>query len=62
MKQEVTIKDIYELIQEFRTEIKSGYVSKEEFTPVKNVVYGLVSLILLTVATALVAGIVKAGV
>lgn len=40
--------------------VSKNYVSKEEFEPIKNVVYGLVSLILVAVVGALVALVVSA--
>ena len=40
--------------------VSKNYVSKEEFEPIKNVVYGLVSLILVAVVGALVALVVNA--
>lgn len=58
--QKVSLKDIYDSVQELRHEIQENYVTKDEFTPVKSLVYGLVTLILLTVATAIVAQVVKA--
>lgn len=60
MKQEVTNNDIYNLINDFRREIKEGYVEKNEFLPVKNIVYGMVGLVLTSVAVAIVAQVVKA--
>ncbi|NLE27890.1 MAG: hypothetical protein GX625_21645 [Clostridiaceae bacterium] len=40
-------------------EIKGEKVSKDEFAPVKNLVYGFTSLILVAVATALIALVVR---
>jgi hypothetical protein len=60
VKSDVTIKDVYELIQDIREEVRQGYVRKEEFLPVKNILYGLVTLILTTVAVAILAQVVKA--
>jgi hypothetical protein len=37
------------------TKVSSGYVSKEEFEPIKKIVYGVVSLILVAVVGSLVA-------
>ena len=42
------------------TKISSGYVSKEEFEPIKKIVYGVVSLILIAVVGAIVALVVGA--
>ena len=56
----VTIRDVYEQIDALREDIKDGYVTKDEFRPVRMIVYGLASLILVAVATALVARVVIA--
>ena len=42
--------------------VSTHYVSKEEFEPIKKIVYGLVSLILIAVVGALVALVVDKGV
>ena len=47
-----TLKDVYDLIEEFRKEIRSIYVTKDEFSPVRNIVYGLIGVTALTVLTA----------
>jgi hypothetical protein len=39
--------------------ISSGYVTKEEFDPIKRIVYGLISLVLVAVVGALLALVVK---
>lgn len=41
--------------------VSTHYVSKEEFEPIKKIVYGLVSLILIAVVGALVALVVGGG-
>lgn len=41
--------------------VSTHYVSKEEFDPIKKIVYGLVSLILIAVVGALVALVVNGG-
>ena len=40
-------------------EIKNGYVRREEFTPVKSLVYGLVGIIMTGVVVAILALILK---
>ena len=60
-KKDVTIKDVYELIIALREEIREIYVTKDEFGPVKAVVYGLVTLIITGVVTALLATVIKAA-
>lgn len=56
----VTIKEVYELIKEFREEMRKQYVTRGEFMPIKAIVYGMVGLILMGVATAILAGVVRA--
>lgn len=41
------------------TKVSSHYVSKEEFEPIKKIVYGLVGLILVAVVGALVSLVVR---
>ena len=59
-KNTVTLVDIYELLQDFRAEIKNNYVSKAEFWPVKCLVYGFTTAILLAVIGALIGKVVIA--
>jgi len=54
-----TIRDIYEAVQDLREEIRCTYVTKDEFQPVKLIAFGLVSLILMTVVGAIVAGVIR---
>lgn len=51
---------IKEKLNAVDTKVSSHYVSKEEFEPIKKIVYGLVSLILIAVVGALVALVVGA--
>ena len=51
---------IREKLNAVDNKVSSNYVSKEEFEPIKNIVYGLVSLILVAVVGALVAIVVGA--
>ena len=46
---------IKEKLNAVDNKVSSHYVSKEEFEPIKKIVYGLVSLILVAVVGALVA-------
>ena len=46
-------------IKEIKDNIKVGYVTKDEFAPIKNVVYGLVGLILTAVVVALISLVVR---
>lgn len=56
----ITNLDIYNAITEFREEMQTTYVSKEEFGPVKSIVYGAVGLALTGIAIAILAQVVKA--
>jgi hypothetical protein len=44
---------IKEKLTSIETQVSSQYVSKDEFDPIKRIVYGLVGLILISVAGAL---------
>ena len=46
---------IKERIEAIEKKLEADYVNRQEFLPVKNLVYGLVSLVLVAVFTALVA-------
>lgn len=59
-KENVSLKDIYQAIQDFRDEVKDSYVTKDEFQPVKAIAYGLVTLILTGVVGALLATVIQA--
>lgn len=51
---------IKEKLNEVDSKVSTHYVTKTEFEPIKNIVYGLVSLILIAVVGALVALVVQA--
>lgn len=51
---------IKEKLNAVDNKVSSHYVSKDEFEPIKKIVYGLVSLILIAVVGALVALVVGA--
>ena len=57
----ITLKTIYDAVQDMRDEVKATYVTKDEFTPVKMISYGIVSTILLSVAGAILTLVVKAN-
>jgi len=57
---QVTLKTIYDAIQELREEVKQTYVTKDEFTPVRMVAYGLVGTIVTGVLIAILTTVVKA--
>lgn len=52
---------IKEKLDDIDKKVSSGYVTKEEFEPIKKVVYGLVSLVLTAVVGAVVALVVGAN-
>lgn len=52
------LSNIDKKIDKIDTRLESQFVTKEEFSPVRNLVYGLVTVILLAVVTALVALVV----
>ena len=53
------IQYVKKAVDDLILKVDHSYVTKEEFTPVKNLVYGLVSLILIAVFGALIALVVK---
>jgi len=57
---QVTLKTIYDAIQDFRGEVRDTYVTKDEFSPIRSIVYGMVGLVLTSVMVAIVTGIVNA--
>lgn len=71
MKNEIThikrdVEDIKKMLKDHAdwealkySELKNDFVSKEQFLPVKSIVYGLVSIVLTAVAGALVYLVVK---
>ena len=57
---EVTLRDVYDSVNTLRTEISQKYVSKDEFIPVKLIVFGMVGTALMAVLSQVLAGVVKA--
>lgn len=47
MKNDLGLRDIYNAIQDFREEVRGTYVTKEEFKPIKAVVFGMAGSVLL---------------
>ena len=58
---QVTLKTIYDAIQDLREEVKQTYVTKDEFMPVRAIVYGIVTTVLLAVGGAILSIIVMAN-
>lgn len=46
-------------VEKIDTKVSSHYVSRDEFEPIKKIVYGLVGLILVAVVGALVSLVVR---
>lgn len=53
------IKYIKEDVHDMKASMSSGFVSKDEFLPIRNIVYGFVSLALIAVIGALMSLVVK---
>jgi len=52
----VSIRDVYDQIEKLEDKIDRNYVHKNDFEPVKRVVYGLVGLVLIAVAKLILDG------
>lgn len=50
---------IYTKIDHLEAKIESNYITREEFMPIKNFVYGLIALILIAVGTAVITMVIK---
>lgn len=50
----VTLRDIYQAVTALRDEISDTYVTKEEFWPVRTIVYGGAGIVLTSVVGAIV--------
>ena len=57
----ITLKTIYDAVQDLRDEVRSTYVTKDEFTPIKLIVYGIISTVLMAVGGAVISIVVKAN-
>lgn len=55
----VTLRDVYDAINELRAEVGKNYVTKDEFNPVRMIAYGLVSVILMSVIGALIIVVIR---
>ena len=58
-KQRVILERMQRDLKELKLESKEQYVTKAQFIPVQNLVYGMVGLILVSVITALLAIVVR---
>lgn len=59
MSKDISLKDVYDLIESFRNEVRQQYVTKDEFMPVKNIAFSLVGIITFTVLGALLTMVIK---
>ena len=55
----VTIKDVYNLIEKLRNDIKETYVTQVEFNPVRNIVYGFVGLGMTAIVVSLLSLLIR---
>lgn len=46
-------------ISEIKSTLRADYVTREEFSPIKSIVYGLVGIVLTSVIGALVALVIR---
>jgi len=56
---EVKLEFILKELDEIKSKLEHNYVSQEAFIPVRNLVYGMVGLILTAVIGALIALVIK---
>lgn len=56
---EVKLEFIIKELDEIKAKLEKNYVSQEEFKPVRNLAYGMVTVILTTVIGSLIALIIK---
>lgn len=56
---EVKLEFIIKELDEIKLKLEKNYVTAEEFKPVKTIVYGMVSLVLIAVVGALITLVVK---
>ena len=53
------MKSVKQDVRDIKDKLEKDYVTQDQFTPVKNIAYGLVSTILLAVVGAIVALVLK---
>ena len=53
------LKYIKDDVKEIKDQLKGEYVTKESFEPIRKIVYGLVSVVLIAVVTGLLALVLK---
>lgn len=55
----VTLKDVYEIVARLEEKMEKFYVTKDEFWPVRTIVYGGAGIVLLGVFTLIVSLVTK---
>ena len=55
---ELSLRDIYDAVNDLRTEIGNNFVTKAEFLPVKMITFGMVGIIITAVLTAILGNII----
>jgi hypothetical protein len=53
------LEHITKLVEGINSTLKADYVTREEFSPIKSIVYGLVGIVLTSVIGALVALVIR---
>ena len=53
------VDNIDKTVRDIQGKLEKGYVTQDEFTPVKNIVYGMVGTVLLAVIGALIALVIN---
>lgn len=56
---EVKLEFIIRELDEIKAKLEHNYVTEDKFTPIRNIVYGMVALILTSVCGALIALVIK---
>lgn len=55
---ELSLRDIYDAVNDLRTEIGNNFVTKAEFLPVKMITFGMVGIIITAVLTAILGNVI----
>lgn len=53
------VEDIDEKVSDIKNKLEKDYVTRDQFEPIQRIVYGMVSVILLTVLGAIVALVIR---
>jgi hypothetical protein len=55
---ELSLRDIYDAVNDLRTEIGNNFVTKAEFLPVKMITFGMVGIIITAVLTVILGNVI----